>query len=113
MVLAVWNQQYEPVADNLALSALVAALPVIILLGLLGLLKVKAHNAALAGLATAFLVALLVYGMPAPDGDGGPGQRDAVAVITVGVSWRTSLLRYGLGLRPSDKNGLAATGRVG
>lgn len=66
MVLAVWNQQYEPVADNLALSALVAALPVIILLGLLGLLKVKAHNAALAGLATAFLVALLVYGMPAP-----------------------------------------------
>jgi hypothetical protein len=66
MVLAAWNQQYEPVADNLALSALVAALPVIILLGLLGLLKVKAHYAALAGLATAFLVALLVYGMPAP-----------------------------------------------
>jgi lactate permease len=65
-MLAVWNQRYEPVADNLALSALVAALPVIVLLGLLGLLRVRAHYAALAGLATAFLVALLVYGMPAP-----------------------------------------------
>jgi lactate permease len=65
-MLAAWNQRYEPVADNLALSALVAALPVIVLLGLLGLLRVRAHYAALAGLATAFLVALLVYGMPAP-----------------------------------------------
>jgi lactate permease len=62
---AVWNQRYEPVANNLALSALVAALPVIVLLGLLGLLRVRAHHAALAGLSTAFLVALLVYGMPA------------------------------------------------
>jgi lactate permease len=65
-MLAVWYQRYEPVADNLALSALVAALPVIVLLGLLGLLRVRAHHAALAGLATALLVTLLVYGMPAP-----------------------------------------------
>ena len=64
MLLAVWNQRYEPVANNLALSALVAALPVFVLLGLLGLWRVRAHYAALAGLATAFLVALLVYGMP-------------------------------------------------
>ena len=66
MILAVWNQRYQPVANSLALSALVAALPVIVLLGLLGLLRVRAHYAALAGLGTAFLVALLVYGMPAP-----------------------------------------------
>jgi lactate permease len=65
MVLAVWNQQYEPVAGNLALSAIVAAMPVIVLLGLLGLFRVKAHYAALAGLATAFVIALVVYGMPA------------------------------------------------
>jgi lactate permease len=66
VMLAAWNQRYEPVADNLALSALVAALPVIVLLGLLGLLRIRAHYAALAGLATALLVALLVYRMPAP-----------------------------------------------
>jgi lactate permease len=65
-MLAVWTQRYEPVANNLALSALVAALPVIVLLGLLGMVRIRAHYAALAGLATAFLVALLVYGMPAP-----------------------------------------------
>ena len=65
-MLAAWNQRYDPVANNLTLSALVAALPVIVLLGLLGLLRVRAHYAALAGLATALLVALLVYGMPAP-----------------------------------------------
>src|SRR4029453_17141862 len=75
-MLAVWNQRYEPVANNLALSALVAALPVIVLLGLLGLVRIRAHYAALAGLATAFLVALLVYGMPA--GSGAP-RRGAVA----------------------------------
>jgi lactate permease len=66
VVLAVWTQRYTPVANNLALSALVAALPVVVLLGLLGLLRVRAHYAALAGLATALLVALLVYGMPVP-----------------------------------------------
>jgi lactate permease len=65
-MLAAWNQRYDPVANNLALSALVAALPVVVLLGLLGLLRVRAHYAALAGLTTALLVALLVYGMPAP-----------------------------------------------
>ncbi|MBE3559535.1 MAG: L-lactate permease [Ktedonobacteraceae bacterium] len=59
-----WMQTYTPVAGNLALSALVAALPVVVLLGLLGIFRVRAHWAALAGLATAFLVALLVYGMP-------------------------------------------------
>src|SRR4051812_13107474 len=68
MVPAIWNQQYLPVAGNLALSALVAALPVIVLLGLLGVFRVKAHLAALAGLATAFVIALFVYGMPASTG---------------------------------------------
>jgi L-lactate permease len=42
---AVWNQRYEPVANNLALSALVAALPVVVLLGLLGLVRVRAQVA--------------------------------------------------------------------
>jgi hypothetical protein len=65
VVLAVWDQRYEPVANNLALSAVVAALPVIVLLGLLGLVKVRADYAALAGLAPALLVALVVYRMPA------------------------------------------------
>lgn len=60
-----WIQTYTPVLGNLALSALIAALPVIVLLGLLGIFQVRAHWAALAGLATAILIAIFVYGMPA------------------------------------------------
>jgi lactate permease len=58
-------QRYTPVGHNLGLSALVAVLPVVVLLGLLGVWKTKAHTAALAGLATALLVAVAVYEMPA------------------------------------------------
>jgi lactate permease len=40
--------------------------PIVVLLGMLGILKVKAHFAALLGLLAALLVAVLVFGMPAP-----------------------------------------------
>jgi lactate permease len=58
-----WTQNYTPLG-NLFLSALVAALPVVVLLGSLAFFHVKAHIAALLGLATALLVAFLVYKMP-------------------------------------------------
>ncbi|WP_435228447.1 L-lactate permease [Streptomyces sp. Tue6028] len=57
-------QQLEPVADSLGLSALVAALPLVIVLVLLGGVRTKAHWAGLIGLLAAFLVAWLAYGMP-------------------------------------------------
>ena len=60
-----WPQAYLPLGTLLP-SALVAALPVLVLLGLLGLGHVSAHRAALAGLAAAVGVAVLVVGMPAP-----------------------------------------------
>ncbi len=58
-----WIQTYNPLG-NLLLSSLVAALPVVILLGLLAIYHVRAHVAALIGLGSAMLVAILVYGMP-------------------------------------------------
>jgi len=60
-----WEQTYAPLG-NILVSALVAAIPVVVLLGLLALFHVKAHIAALAGLAASLGVALFVYGMPAP-----------------------------------------------
>ena len=60
-----WTQVYAPLG-NLYLSALVAALPVVVLLGALGFFHVRAHNAALMGLGAALLTAVLVYGMPVP-----------------------------------------------
>ncbi|MFE3830843.1 L-lactate permease [Streptomyces sp. NPDC059092] len=57
-------QQLEPVADSLALSALVAALPLATVLFLLGGVRMRAHFAGLTGLAVAVIVAWLVFAMP-------------------------------------------------
>lgn len=53
-----------PVGDNLALSALVALLPLIVMFVTLGALRWKAHWAGLASLATAWLVAVIAFDMP-------------------------------------------------
>src|SRR5580698_10046165 len=58
-----WNQDYAPLGPWL--STLVAALPVVVLLGLLAGFKVRAHLCAVAGAATAILCAVLVFHMPA------------------------------------------------
>jgi len=59
-----WQQQYDPMG-HWWLSTIIAALPVIVLLGSLALGHIKAHYAALAGLATALLTAIFGFHMPA------------------------------------------------
>ncbi len=59
-----WQQNYNPTGHWL-LSALVAAIPVAVLLGTLAFGHVKAHYAALAGLAAALLTAIFGFHMPA------------------------------------------------
>ncbi len=58
-----WSQVYDPL-HNIVLSALLAALPVAVLLGALGFLHLKAHIAALLGLTASFLVSVFEFGMP-------------------------------------------------
>ena len=60
-----WTQVYDPL-HNWILSTLVAALPILVLFGLLAGLRVKPHWCAMAGAATAILVAVAVFGMPLP-----------------------------------------------
>ncbi|HVJ04485.1 MAG TPA: L-lactate permease [Candidatus Saccharimonadales bacterium] len=59
-----WQQNYNPLG-HWALSTLVAAIPIVVLLGTLALGHIKAHYAALAGLASALLVAIYGFHMPA------------------------------------------------
>ncbi len=58
-----WTQIYDPLGHWWA-STLVAALPVIVLLGLLAGFKVKPHWCAIAGAVAAMAVAILIFKMP-------------------------------------------------
>ncbi|MEU4965371.1 L-lactate permease [Streptomyces smyrnaeus] len=59
-----YRPDLSPVGDSLALSALVAALPLLTLFVLLGGLRLKAHWAGLAALGTSVVVAVWAYDMP-------------------------------------------------
>jgi lactate permease len=58
-----WAQGYDPLGPWWV-STLVAALPIVVLLGAMAILRVKAHVAACAGLLTALVVAMAVFHMP-------------------------------------------------
>jgi lactate permease len=58
-----WQQIYDPLHNTL-LTTLAAILPVVILLGCLAIFHIKAHYAALLGLAAALIVATTIFGMP-------------------------------------------------
>jgi lactate permease len=58
-----WSQTYDPLGSPW-LSVLAAAIPLIVLLGSLGVFRVKVYLAALYGLGAALLVAVLIYQEP-------------------------------------------------
>src|SRR5712692_3168547 len=63
MSTSLWAQDYDPLHNRL-LSTLLAALPVVVLLTSIALLKIRIHFAALLGLLVALAVAVFAYGMP-------------------------------------------------
>ena len=58
-----WFQNYNPLR-NWALSTVVAALPIVVLLGSIAFLKMRIHFAALLGLLVALAVAVFAFQMP-------------------------------------------------
>src|SRR5687768_3078997 len=61
-----WTQTYTPIGDSLGISALAAALPLVVVAVMLGVFRSPAWRAATLALITALAVAVLVYGMPMP-----------------------------------------------
>ena len=78
-----WSQTYAPLG-SVGGSALVAAIPVVILLCLLAFFHVRAHLAALAALGVAGAIAIFVYGMPAPLALAAAGYGAAFGLLPIG-----------------------------
>ncbi|WP_298434884.1 L-lactate permease [Geobacter sp.] len=60
-----WIQTYTPVGGSLGLSALVAAVPLVVIFICLAVLRMKAHKAGLLAVGSAVALAVGVWGMPA------------------------------------------------
>lgn len=59
-----YQQVLDPIANSIAWSAVVAAIPLLLLFVLLGALKMTAWVASLISLAVSLAIAIVVYGMP-------------------------------------------------
>ncbi|MFI1798821.1 L-lactate permease [Streptomyces sp. NPDC020379] len=94
---------FRQVTDPLghpALTALLAALPLLVLLTLLGVLRTASHRAALGGLSTAALIAVTVYRMPLDQVADGAAEGAAFGLfpivwIVLNAVWINRLQRVG------------------
>ena len=78
-----WSQVYAPLG-SIGASALVAAIPVVVLMALLAFWHVRAHLAAGVALLAAGLISVLVYGMPAKLALAAAGYGAAFGLLPIG-----------------------------
>jgi len=100
-----WAQVYDPLGHP-AFSTLLAALPVVVLLGALGLFRARAHVAALLSLGVALVVALGPFGMPVSAGlarEVLEGTPSATARRTTGLRTSGIVVSSAGGVRSREK----------
>jgi len=93
----IWSQNYDPLGAPW-LSTLVAAVPLLVLLGGLALLRWRAPVAAIAGLVAALLVATLAFNMPASRALAAAGFGAAYGLLPIGWIVLNVLFMYQLTL---------------
>ena len=91
-----WPHNYTPVGGSLWLSSLVAAVPVFVLLILLGVLRKPAWMASLFGVGAAAVVALGAYGMHAGTLASAIGYGAAFGLFPIGWVVFTAILLYNI-----------------
>ena len=91
-----WPQNYTPVGGSLGVSTLIAAVPIFVLLLLLGVLRKPAWLASLVGLGAAALVALVVYGMHAGTLASAIAYGAAYGLFPIGWVVFTAILLYNI-----------------
>jgi len=79
----VWQQVYDPLNNKLG-STLLAAIPVVVLLGTLAFMHVAAHWAAIWGLLSALVVAIFIFGMPMQMALGSAGLGALFGLLPIG-----------------------------
>ena len=96
--MLLWLQNYDP-CGNAVLSTLLAALPVVVLLGLIAFGGMAIHRASLIGLLVALGTALLVFKMPVAAALAAAGYGAATGVFPIGWIILNLLFLYELTLR--------------
>lgn len=96
-----WSQVYDPFG-SMALSTAVAAIPVVVLLGGIGIFELRAHVAALLGLIAALLVAVVFFGMPAPMAGLGAAYGAAFGLLPIGWIILNVIFLYQLTVERGD-----------
>ncbi|MFM8494480.1 MAG: L-lactate permease, partial [Planctomycetia bacterium] len=91
----VWTHVYDPFGSPL-LSTLVAALPLLALLGFLAFAEWSALAAAAAGLATALVIAIACYGMPFDAAVAAAGHGAAYGLFPIGWIVISAMFLYRL-----------------
>jgi L-lactate transport len=91
----IWNQSYFPFGLGLGVSVVIAAVPIFTLLLLLGVMRKAAWVAGLWGLGVTFLLAIVVYRMPAITAVSAAANGAAFGLFPISwiVFWAIALFR--------------------
>ena len=89
-----WEQNYTPVAESLGASTVVAAIPLVILFVMLGVMRKPGWIAGLSALGAAVLLAVGIYGMPVPQAGMSMVNGAAFGLFPIGWIVIASLILY-------------------
>ena len=89
-----WEHNYTPIAGSLGYSTLVAAIPLVILFCMLGVMRKPSWVAGLSALGVALVLAVGVYGMPVPQAGAAMVYGAAFGLFPIGWIVIASLILY-------------------